>query len=92
MSTVSATEFQRNFGQYNIEVQHEPIAVSSHGRVTGYYISAREFEAIKPLLEQLPKSYTLATMPEKLYQTLLNAKMDPRHNHLNSLMEDDDAK
>jgi hypothetical protein len=39
---VPATEFARNFGRYREEARHEPVAVQSHGRITGYFVSARE--------------------------------------------------
>jgi len=44
MREVPATEFARNFGQYREIAQREPIAVTNHGRATGYFISAVEYE------------------------------------------------
>ena len=44
MREVPATEFARNFGQYREIAQREPVAVTSHGRMTGYFISPVEFE------------------------------------------------
>ena len=40
MTQVAATEFARNFGRYREEAQHEPVAVVTHNRVTGYFVSA----------------------------------------------------
>ena len=49
MSAVTATEFAKAFGRYKEEAQREPIAITSHGRVSGYFISAREFEELQRL-------------------------------------------
>ena len=47
MQEVSATEFTRNFGRYREIAQREPIAVTSHGRATGYFVSAVEYEDLQ---------------------------------------------
>ena len=44
MREVPATEFTRNFGQYREIAQREPVAVTRHGRATGYFVSVVEFE------------------------------------------------
>jgi len=49
MGAVTATEFAKAFGRYKEEAQREPIAITSHGRVSGYFISAREFEELQRL-------------------------------------------
>ena len=50
---VTATEFAKNFGKYREIAQREPVAVSSHGRVSGYFISGVEFEEYLRVREQL---------------------------------------
>lgn len=47
MREVPATEFTRKFGLYREIVQREPVAVTSHGRPTGYFVSAVEFAAMQ---------------------------------------------
>lgn len=49
---ISATEFARNFGHYREVVQREPVAVTSHNRITGYFVSAAEYEAYLKLKEK----------------------------------------
>jgi PHD/YefM family antitoxin component YafN of YafNO toxin-antitoxin module len=44
MITVPATEFSKNFGQYREIAQREPVAVTSHDRVTGYFVSSENYE------------------------------------------------
>ena len=39
MVRVTATEFAKNFGRYREEAQREPVAITSHGRTSGYFLS-----------------------------------------------------
>ena len=43
MREVPATEFARNFSRYCEIVQREPIPVTAHGHVTGYFVSAADY-------------------------------------------------
>ena len=36
--TVPASEFTRNFSRYRVQAQREPVAVSSHAQVIGYFV------------------------------------------------------
>lgn len=49
MITVPATEFSKNFGQYREIAQREPVAVTSHDRVTSVLLSGEEYEQYKLL-------------------------------------------
>ena len=49
MTKVAATEFARNFGRYREEAQHEAVAVVTHNRVTGYFVSARDYDEYQRL-------------------------------------------
>ncbi|MBW7875384.1 MAG: type II toxin-antitoxin system Phd/YefM family antitoxin [Candidatus Cloacimonetes bacterium] len=40
---VSASEFQRNFGQYKEVAQREPVSVTSNGRESVVLLSASEY-------------------------------------------------
>jgi PHD/YefM family antitoxin component YafN of YafNO toxin-antitoxin module len=44
MHIVPSTEFSKNFGHYREIAQREPVAVTSHERVTGYFVSAGTYE------------------------------------------------
>ena len=89
MVSVTATEFIKSFGQHNTTVQREPIAVTNQGRVTGYYVSAHEFEEMRRQIETLRKSHTLKTMPDALWKALMESKVDPQYDHLNALLDGD---
>ena len=49
MNAVTATEFAKAFGRYKEEAQREPVAITSYGRVSGYFVSASEFEELQRL-------------------------------------------
>ncbi|MEJ2801066.1 hypothetical protein WAE61_04220 [Comamonadaceae bacterium PP-2] len=44
MMKLTSTEFARNFGLHRENVQLGPIAITAHARITGYFISRRDFE------------------------------------------------
>ena len=89
MISVTATEFIKNFGRHAIEAQREPIAVTNHGRVTAYYISAHEYEELQKIRKAMRRSYTLDTLPDHLYEAIVDAKMDPKYNYLDALLEEE---
>jgi PHD/YefM family antitoxin component YafN of YafNO toxin-antitoxin module len=88
MITVAATEFSKNFGRYREMVQREAVAVTSHDRVTGYFVSSAEYEAYLQLKAQLPVAYGVEELTQETMQAIAACQMDARHGHLNSLMDD----
>ena len=88
MSTVTATEFAKNFGRYRDEAQREPVAITSHGRTTGYFVSAQEFAELQRLRAFERRVYGIADLPPPLANTITEAKMAPGNEHLNRLLED----
>lgn len=88
MQTATASNFSKNFGQYREIVQREPIAVTSHDRVTGYFISAQEYEELNRIKSLMPKAYAVEELTDELLMALANSQMDEQHNHLNALLED----
>ena len=55
MTAVTATEFAKAFGRYKEEAQREPVAITSYGRVSGYFVSAREYEELQRLRVRIPR-------------------------------------
>lgn len=84
--TVPASEFTRNFGRYRMLAQREPVAVSSHGQVTGYFISAVDYEALKQFRAQR-RSFATADLSVEQVEAIASARMDARHDHLNDLLD-----
>lgn len=85
--TVPASEFTRNFGRYRMIAQREAVAVSSHGQVTGYFISPVEYEALQKLRAQR-RSFATAELTTEQVKAIASARMDPRHDHLDALLDE----
>jgi len=89
MRRVPATEFTRNFGLYREIVQREPVEVTSHGRATGYFVSAVEFEDLQRLKAMARQTFATADLSEQDVETIASGRMAPEHEHLNALLDDE---
>ena len=89
MLEISSTEFTRKFRQYNLEAQREPVAVTNHGKIDGYYISATSYQQLQQAQAAMRKSYTLTSLPDNLYTAIVSAKVEPGYEHLDALLKDD---
>ena len=88
MTAVTATDFAKAFGRYKEEAQREPVAITSHGRVSGYFVSAREYEELQRLRAFERRVYSLKDLPREIAEAIKNSKMDPAHDHLNALLDE----
>lgn len=88
MVTVPASEFSKNFGRYREMAQREAVAVTSHDRVTGYFVSSTEYEEYLHMKARMPKAYAVEELSEETIQAIAASKMDAKHGHLNSLLDD----
>ncbi len=85
---VPASEFTRNFGRYRMEAQRAPVAVSSHGRITGYFIAPSEYlEYARMKAEQ--RSFATAELSDKDVEAVAKVRMHRRHRHLDALLDDE---
>jgi hypothetical protein len=84
--TVPASEFTRNFGRYRMRAQREPVAVSSHGQITGYFVGPDEYEEFKRFRESR-RSFATSELPEEKVEAIRNSRMDSRHAHLDKLLD-----
>ena len=64
MRTVPATEFSRNFGQYQNLAHREIIKVTSHGRVIGAYLSAEELANYERLRRREREVLRVGELPD----------------------------
>ena len=87
MKEVPATDFARNFGRYREEAQREPVAVMAHDRVTGYFVSARDFEEYQKFKAMMPIALSAGELDEDTVRALSKSKMDKRHAPLDRLMD-----
>jgi prevent-host-death family protein len=58
MITKTSAEAQNKFGQLLDTVQHEPVAITRHGRPAAFVISPREMENVQALKEATRKQLT----------------------------------
>ena len=84
--TVPASEFTRNFGRYRMRAQREAVAVSSHGQITGYFVGPDEYEEFKRFRESR-RSFATSELPEEKVEAIRTSRMDPRHAHLDKLLD-----
>ena len=89
MVAATATEFAKRFGRYREAAQREPVAITSHGRVSGYFVSAREYAELERLRAFERQVYRLDDLPAEIAEAIEMARMDPAHNNLNDLLDDD---
>lgn len=88
MIEVSASEFAKRFGRYRELAQNESMAITSHGRTSGYFVSEREYREYQRLKAQARKVYYVSELPPDSVAALASARMNPVHDHLNSLLND----
>ncbi len=87
MREVPATEFTRNFGLYREIVQREPVAVTSHGRATGYFVSSVEYEELQRYKNMVRQSFATADLSEGEVKAIAAGRMAPEHDHLDALLD-----
>jgi hypothetical protein len=85
-TVVPASEFTRNFGRYRMQAQREVVAVSSHGQVTGYFIGPDDYEEFRRFREQR-QSFATAELSDEKVRAIAGSRMDPRHAHLDALLD-----
>jgi PHD/YefM family antitoxin component YafN of YafNO toxin-antitoxin module len=88
MAAVTASEFAKSFGRYKEEAQREPVAITSYGRISGYFVSAHEYEELQRLRAFERRVYALKELPAEIADAIEAARMDPAHDHLNALLKD----
>lgn len=88
MIEVSATDFAKKMGQYRRAAHREPVAVSDRSGITEVLISKAAFDEYESLKARATRSIRTVDLPDYLYQALLETEMDPRHAHLDALMDE----
>jgi PHD/YefM family antitoxin component YafN of YafNO toxin-antitoxin module len=85
--TVPASEFTRNFGHYRVKAQRGPVAVSSHGRIAGYFIAPEEYEDYERVRSQR-RSFATEDLDDAKVEAVRQSRMAPRHADLDKLLDD----
>lgn len=87
MTQVAATEFARNFGRYREVAQREAVAVVTHNRITGYFVSARDYDEYQRLKATASTALGIEELDSETLKALAASRMDQRHVSLNRLMD-----
>jgi len=87
MLQVTASEFVKHFGLYKEQVQRQSIAITSHGRTSGYFMSEHEYNEYLLLKSRARQAYHVNELPSDTITAIAKAKMSDAHDHLNSLMD-----
>jgi hypothetical protein len=66
--------------------QREAVAVSSHGRITGYFVGPDEYEEFRRFQESR-RSFATAELPEEKVKAIGASRMDRRHAHLDTMLD-----
>ena len=88
MIKVTATEVAKRFSQYRQAAQREPVAVTHHGRVTEVLMSKQDHDEYVRLKALATRAFWAAELPPEAIRALAESRMDPRHDHLNQLLDD----
>jgi hypothetical protein len=83
---IPASEFTRNFGRYRMLAQREPVAVSSHGSITGYFVGPEEYEEFRRF-KQRRRSFATVELPDEKVKAIGRSRMDERHGRLDRLLD-----
>jgi hypothetical protein len=84
---VPASEFTRNFGHFRMVAQREAVPVSSHGRITGYFVGPDEYEEFERYRRNR-RSFATAELSEEKVRAIAASRMDERHAHLDALLDE----
>jgi prevent-host-death family protein len=85
MLTVSAAEFQRNFGRYQDGALKQPLLITRNGRDRLVVLAVEEYERLKRRDRVVRKTEELSAGE---LDAITQGGMDPRHNHLNAELEE----
>ena len=79
MLTVSADEFQRNFGRYQDEALKQPVSITRNGREGLVVLAVEEYQRLKQR-DRVVRQVSEMTSAE--LEAIGRVEMDPRHTHL----------
>jgi hypothetical protein len=88
MTAVTATEFAKDFGRYKEEAQRAPVAITSYGRVSGCFVSAREYEELRRLRAFERRVHRIKELPKEITEAIQGSKMNPADDHLDALLDE----
>jgi PHD/YefM family antitoxin component YafN of YafNO toxin-antitoxin module len=84
---ITATEFSKNFGRYKEAAQREPIAITSYGRICGYFMSTHEYAELQRLRALERRLYRIGELPAGIADAIERSEMHQAHDRLNCLLK-----
>ena len=82
---ISTAEFQDNIDRAMDLALRQPVAVTRDGHESCILLSAEEYRRLK---RRDRKVFSTAELSDEIVEAICNAKMNPRHNHLDELLKD----
>jgi len=79
--TVTAADFQRNFGRYQDEALLHPIAITRNGRERLVVLSTEEYRRLRRRAREVLRAGDLT---DAELEVIARTEMDPGHQHLDS--------
>lgn len=79
MVSVTATEFQRNFGQYEDRALVEPVSITSHGREKVVLISKETFDQLN---NRAPKALLVSELSDEDLRNIQQAHVPEEYASL----------
>lgn len=69
-----------------MRAQRQPVAVSNHGQISGYFIGPEEYEEFQRYRDSR-HSFATAELPDEKIQAIGASRMHPRHAHLDRMLD-----
>jgi hypothetical protein len=66
--------------------QREAVPVSSNGTLAGYFVAPHEYEELRKL-KGMRRRFLTAELSDEEAERIASSRMDPRHDHLNKLLD-----
>jgi prevent-host-death family protein len=85
MKEFSSQDLQKRTSEVQDAALLAPIAITHHGRRRHVLMSVAEYERLEGAAA--PRVYRLGELPDDIADALASAEMDPRHAHLDALLD-----
>ncbi len=82
---ISSAEFGKEIERYMDMARSQPVIVTCNGSDQTVIVSAEEYHRLK---RRDRRVFLTADASEEIVEAIRNLKMDPRHNHLDELLDD----
>jgi prevent-host-death family protein len=85
MIRVTGEQLQKQTGFVRAEARRAPVEVTYHGRPELVVMSVEDYEILR---QRRKVAMHISEMPPEKIARIASARMDPRHDHLNALMDE----